>query len=617
MGNSNAERHEFRTETKQLLDIVIHSLYTDKEVFLRELVSNASDALEKLRYLQLTEKDIFDENLPLEIEVRTDQDKNTVTVIDYGVGMTKEELIKNLGTIAHSGSKKFIESVSKGEKIDQNLIGQFGVGFYSVFMVARLVEVYTHGWRKDDEHLLWRSDGTGWYEIERTTGLRRGTKVVVHLKEEEKDFADPQRVRQILDRYSRFVQFPLKLNGEQINKVEAIWLKNKSEVTPEEYVEFYRFHSNLMDEPTYVFHMKSDAPIEINALLFVPGNNPEIAGLGKIDPGVSLYCKKILIDSSPKGLLPEWLRFLRGVVDSADIPLNISRESMQDSRLLQGIGKAITGRFIKFLEDEQKANPEKYDKFFKEFGLFLKEGAATDHAYRDQLINLLRFESSRKEKDKYVSLKDYVSSMKEGQKFIYYIYGESREAAENSPHIEAFRKGDVEVLYFYHPVDEFIMGALGEYEGKKIVSVDSADLDMDISLDKDSEDSLSDAEAKELCEWVKEKLGERVENVSVSKRLVDSPAVVLNADTMMTKSMRRVMKAMNKDIYLRPKLILEINTAHPLIKNLSSLKNKDEEVATLITEQIYDNALLSAGYMEDPRSMTGRIYDLLERLSAG
>ena len=371
MVKQKSDRHEFQAEVKQLLDIVIHSLYTDREIFIRELVSNASDALEKLRYIQQTEKEIFDEKLPLEIEIRTDEKNRTITITDFGIGMTRDELVENLGTIAHSGSKRFLESIKEGKKVNENLIGQFGVGFYSSFMVAKSVEVYTHSWKSKEEHLLWKSDGSGTFEVEKVKGNRRGTRVVVHLKDEYKEFADTHRVKDVLNRYSGFVQFPIKLDGEQVNKIEAIWLRSRSKIKEDEYREFYKFQSNAFDDPSYVLHFSSDAPIEINALLFVPTENPEIPGLGRVDPGVSIHCKRVLIDPGPKYFLPEWLRFLKGVVDSADLPLNISRESMQDSSLVDKLGKAITKRFIRFLSDESKKDKKKYSEFYRKFGYFI------------------------------------------------------------------------------------------------------------------------------------------------------------------------------------------------------------------------------------------------------
>jgi len=610
-----AKKHEFQAEVKQVLNIVINSLYTDKEVFIRELVSNASDALEKLRYLQLTEKDIFDEELPLEISITADDKENTITIEDHGVGMTEDELIENLGTIAHSGSKAFLNAVKdKGDK-NESLIGQFGVGFYSVFMVADSVEVYTHNWKKDEESLLWKSDGSGTYEIQSVDGARRGTKIIVHLKEEDKEFSTEHRVKGVLTHYSSFVQFPIKLNGEQINSVQPIWMRKKSEITDEEYTEFYKFQANAFDEPSYRLHFSSDAPLEINALIFAPTENPERLGFGRIDPGVGLYCKKILIDSKPEELLPEWMRFLKGVVDSADLPLNISRETMQDSALAKKIGQVIAGRFIKYLEDESNKDSEKYEKFYNTFSLFIKEGAASDFKNREQLGKLLRFESSANEKGTLTSFEGYVSRMGEDQKEIYYLYSPNRETLESGAHLEAFKANGLEVLYLYEPVDEFVMSSLSEYGDKTLVSADNADIALDEPGDDRKSESLSDEDSKSLCEWIKEQLGDSVNEVHMSKRLVDSPAIALYADKQMTPSIRRMMKAMKQDVDKKQSINLELNPSHALIKNLSALKDTDAETAKLITEQILDNTLIAGGFLEDSRGMINRVYEILERVT--
>lgn len=614
MVESNPNKMEFQAEVKQLLDIVVHSLYTDKEVFVRELVSNASDALEKLRHIQLTEKDIFDENLDLEIEINTDDKANTLTIRDFGIGMTRAELVENLGTIAHSGSKAFLEAVKKGEEISDKLIGKFGVGFYSVFMVAKKVEVFTHSWATDSEHLRWESDGSGTYEINEESGQRRGCKIVIHLKDEDKEFAEPERIKSILTRYSSFVQFPIKVNGEQINKVQAIWTRNKNEITEDEYKEFYKFQTNAYDEPRYTLHFSADAPLAINSVLFVPNDNPEKWGFGRTEHEVSLYCRKILVDSKPEGLIPDWLRFLKGVVDSDDIPLNISRESMQDSTLIAKLNKAVTNRFIKFLEEQQKSDIEKYEDFYRSFGVYLKEGIATDFSNREQLAKLVRFESSHTEAGKLTSLNDYVSRMGQDQKEIYYLFGPSRDVIESSPQMEAFKSNKLEVIYLFEPVDEFVMNNLGKFEDKALVSADSAEVKIDeVKSDKTG---LKDKDANDLCNWIKDELGEKVNEVSVSKRLVDSPIIALNADKMMTPSMRKIMKSIHKELgNTKNQINLEINTNHALIVNLNNIKEIDKELAKLVTEQMYDNALVAAGFIEDPRSMVSRVYELLERVS--
>ncbi|MGB7293452.1 MAG: molecular chaperone HtpG [Thermodesulfobacteriota bacterium] len=615
MTEPTPERHEFQAEVKQVLDIVINSLYKEKEIFIRELVSNASDALEKLRHLQLTDKNIFDDNLPLEISISTDDVANTITIKDFGVGMTRQELIENLGTIAHSGSKAFLEAVKKGADVGDNLIGQFGVGFYSVFMVAKSVRVHTHHWKKDGEHLVWSSDGSGAYEIEASSGQRRGCKIEIQLKDEAKEFSKAEHVKQILSHYSNFVQFPINLNGERINTVQAIWMRNKNEIKDEEYAEFYKFQAKAFDEPFYKLHFSSDAPLTINSLLFVPTENQERWGFIRLEPGVSLYCRRILIDSNPKGLLPEWLRFVRGVIDSADLPLNISRETMQDSGLVQKINDVITKRFLKYLEEEAKERKEKYEQFYNTFGLFLKEGIATDMTYREQLSKLLRFESSQLEKGKLTSLSKYVSRMKEDQKEIYYLNAPTRESLELGPHLEYFRARNFEVIFLYDPIDDFVMNNLREFDGKRLISADSAEVKIgDITKDS-KEEPLDKGAEKKLCEWLKETLGDRVNEVSMSKRLVESPVIALNADKFMTPGMKRIMRAMRQEVKEGYKVNLEVNSRHKLIKNLSDLKDRDPELAKLVAEQLLDNALIAAGFLDDPRTIVNRVYRILERVS--
>lgn len=619
------ERHEFQAEVKQVLDIVVHSLYTDKEIFVRELVSNASDATEKLRHTQLTEKEIFDADLDLEIQVSANEDAGEITIRDFGIGMTHDELIENLGTIAHSGSKAFLNALKESGERNENLIGQFGVGFYSAFMVAEKVDVYTRSWHADGECLRWSSDGSGAYEIEPVEGERRGTRIVIKLKDEFKDFAKKDRLESIIKKYSAFVQFPVKVEGEELNTVGALWLKNKSEISDEEYKEFYKFQANAFDEPRFWLHFSADAPLEINALLFAPTENMEGFGFGRMEPGVSLYCRKVLIDSDPKNLLPEWLRFVRGVVDSADLPLNISRESMQDSSLIQKLNKVLTKRFLKTLEDKAKKKPEIYDDFWQNFGLFLKEGVTTDYTHRDQLLKLLRYESSYTEEGKTTSLADYLTRAPEGQKEIYYLYGPSRKAIESGPYLEAFKARKIEVLYLYEPIDEFVMNHARAFEEKNFVSADSDDIDLDAiapETDTDKPEALAKDDAEALCSFIKEKLGKEVSEVTASDRLVGSPAMIVNADKMMTAQMRKMMKAMQQKtggpdlMGGEPPVKLQVNPRHPLVKNLAGLRESDGELATLISQQILDNARVAAGLLEDPSAMLQRNYEILEKLSS-
>ncbi|MFH1217659.1 MAG: molecular chaperone HtpG [Pseudomonadota bacterium] len=613
------ETKEFQAEVKKLLDIVIHSLYTEKDIFLRELISNSADALEKFRHQQLLEEEVFDPDASLEINISVNDKEHTLTITDSGIGMTHEELEHNLGTIAHSGSKTFLSELDQAKQKEINLIGQFGVGFYSAFMVAKKVRVLSRSYRIDAEGYEWASDGTGSYTISPSTGLHRGTKIIIELQDEAFDYADESKIKQIIKQYSNFVSFPIKVGGEKVNTVQALWTKSKDDIKGEEYTEFYKFIANAFDEPLSSFHFSADAPLAIKSLLFVPGDNIEMMGFGRMEPGVSLYCQKVLIEQHSKNILPEWLRFLKGVVDSEDLPLNISRQALQDNALVAKLKKVITSRFLKFLKDQAKNEPEQYGKFWNTFGVFLKEGATTDYTHRDDLAKLLRFESSKSPDSELVSLSDYVGRMKEGQEEIYYINGPTRLAIETGPYFEVFKRRDVEIIYTMEPIDDFVFTHLNEFEGKKLVSADRADLKLPETTGGEEKEEKGEAGAKldepiaqTLTKWMKDVLGERVKEVAVSKRLVDSPAMIVNPDGFFTSSMERVMRATNQDHKIGNKN-LEINSAHPLIKGLADLRVADEEFARSIVEQIYDNAMIQAGLMIEPRNMVERTYKILER----
>jgi len=603
---STLEKHEFQAEIAQLLNIVIHSLYTDKEIFIRELISNAADATEKLKFLQTSGAEIFEADRPLTIAVSTDDTAHTISIADAGIGMTREELIENLGTIAHSGSKAFLQQLKENAG-NPNIIGQFGVGFYSAFMVATKVTVYTRSHRPGESGWIWTSDGVSSYELEAAADLPRGTKIVIQLKEEDREFARAHRVESIIRRYSNFVGFPIELNGSTVNTINAIWTRNKSEVTDSEYEEFYKFIGHDLDAPLYRLHFSADAPLAIRALLFVPKRSLEKLGMPKTESEVHLYCRKILIQSKAKGLLPEWLRFLKGVVDSEDLPLNISRETMQDSALLQKLNKVITARFLKMLEEEAKADADKYLGFYKEFGHFLKEGIVSDFAHRDALARLLRYETSNTETAG--SLADYVSRLPEDQKEIYYLAAPNRAACLASPYYEGLKAKGREVLFLYDPWDEFVMDHLGEFDGKKLVAAEKAEITLE-----EGEKKLDDTAERLLRNFIKEALGDKVDEVRASKRLVDSPAVLTEGDAHLTSSMRRVLKNLNRDESAPFKQNLEVNPNHPLLVGLEKLRQDQPETAKLVAEQLYDNALIASGLLEDPQGMLKRLNQLLEKL---
>ena len=620
---SKATTHEFQAETKQLLDIVINSLYTERDVFIRELISNSADALEKYRHQSLTgnQEDLFDSHVPLEIRIDLDEDQKLLTITDTGIGMTQEELIADLGTIAHSGSNSFLAELAEAARKDVSLIGQFGVGFYSAFMAGTEVRVQSRSWDGSEGH-EWVSDGTGSFEISECSGLHRGTKIIISLKEGCEDYAKKWKVESIIKQYSAFVPFPILLDGETVNTVQALWTRNRSEINEEEYQEFYKFIANATDEPVYRLHFSTDAPLAINALLFVPKENLEIMGFGRVSPGVNLYCQRILIDQHSETILPEWLRFLKGVVDSEDLPLNISRQALQDNALVAKIRRVLSKRFLKHLAEEARKDEENYLKFWDTFGIYLKEGVASDFEYRTELGKLLRFESSKSKESTPIGLDDYLLRMSPDQEEIYYINGPSRAAIEAGPYVEMFRQKDIEIIYTMEPIDDFVLSHLAEYEGKKFVSADRADLSLDAkgeSTDEKpeaEEKGLAEDKSKELIGWLKKTLNNKVNDVSISSRLVDSPAMIVNPDGFMTSSMERVMAAGRMEKGLAGEISkknLEINTTNPLICRLAELIESDESFAVEVAQQIYDNAMIQAGLSVDPLEMVERNYRILNK----
>jgi molecular chaperone HtpG len=621
---SEKATYEFKAETKKLLDIVINSLYTERDVFIRELISNAADALEKFRHASITQTEMFDGHMPLEITIELDDKKNTLTITDTGIGMTRSELEHNLGTIAHSGSNTYLAELVEAAKKDVSLIGRFGVGFYSAFMAGKTVRVQTRSWDKSEGH-EWVSDGTGSFTISEMSGLRRGTKVIVELKEEAKDYAQKWKINSIIKQYSSFVSFPIKLDGETINTVQALWTKSKNDVKDEEYNDFYKFIGNAATDPMYRLHFSADAPLAINALLFVPSENFEVFGFGKVDPGVNLYCRRILIDQHSKNILPEWLRFLKGVVDSEDLPLNISRQALQDNALVAKLRRVITKRFLKYLDEEATREPEQYLKFWSTFGLYLKEGVTTGYEYQKEIGKLLRFESSKSEAGKPVALADYVLRMNPDQKEIYYINGPNRAAIEAGPYVEMFTKKDIEIVYTMEPIDDFVLSHLGEFDGKKLVSADSADLPITKDEEETKEESGAEESAKldkdaleELTKWMQKVLEKSISEVVVSKRLVDAPAMIVNPDGHMSSTMERILSAGRKEHGIpemeSSKKKLEINPKNPLIIQLAELHKRDDVFAGEVAKQIRDNAMIQAGFIVDPLEMVERNYKILSRV---
>jgi len=614
------ESHGFQAETRRILDIVANSLYTDKEVFLRELISNASDALEKARYLRNTDMSLSDSEKEFEMHIMCDKEKNQLIIQDFGVGMSKEELIEHLGTIAKSGSKEFIKNLDSmgSSEATENIIGQFGVGFYSVFMVADKVEVYSKSAdpSKGDAH-YWTSTGDGTYNIGKAEGVQRGTKIIMHLKEDEKNFSEKRHLEDIIDKYSNFIGFPMYLNVRKLNMVQAIWTRSKSDVTEEQHLEFYRYISGSYDAPRYTLHFTADVPIQINSIFYVGESHTEKYGMARMEPGVSLYSRKVLITPKSKKLLPEWLRFVKGVVDSEDIPLNISRENMQDSALINKINNVLTKKLISFFADEAKKDPTKYEEFHNEFSTFLKEGVCTDYVNKEKIARLLRFQTSLEkdeganDKVKMQSLDDYVSRMKIGQKAIYYLCAPNREMALGSPYMETFKKNGTEVLLLYQPIDEFVMKNLMEFNGRKLLSVESSEA----SKEHDDKKELPKSPiGDDLVQYLSNALASKVSSVSVTNRLVDSPAVIVDHDS---AHYRKMMQMMEQKKMALPKQKLEINPHHPIMKQLHSVQGGQPEIAQLVAEQIFDNALIAADVLDNPRSMLPRLNTILKKCMEG
>lgn len=609
--------YDFQAETSKLLDIVTNSIYTDKEVFLRELVSNCSDALEKSRHLQNAGEKIVDGERKLEIRVTGDEEGKVLIIEDSGVGMTKQEMIDNLGTIARSGSKAFVDDVSKSnESTSSNIIGQFGVGFYSAFMVASEIQVFSRS-ALDAENKVhcWSSEGSGKFELDQVEeDLGVGTRIRLKLKEDALDYASEKRLKEVIEKYSNFVSFPIVLNGSETNTVSALWTRDKKDITEEEYTEFYKFHSRAFDQPTYKVHFKTDAPIDMKALVFVPSWHSEHAGMGRMEAGVSLYSRKVLLSSNSDKILPSWMRFVKGVVDSDDLPLSLSRETMQDSRLLANMKQVLSKKIIKELQEQAKKDAECFNKFSNEFGNFLKEGVCTDATNQMEIAKLLRFNSSAVEKDQVVSFDEYISRSPPDQNKIYYLSAPTRDLAEASPYYEVFKAKGIEVLFFYGTLDDFVASNLRTYGGRSFVSAESGDLDE--KPKEKEEEKEKDVEMVALTEWMEQSLKDHVTKVITTDRLKDSPAIVVDHEA---ASLRRMMKLMDQGREGAPsqtlgKQSLEINPTHPIILKVNELRKTSPELGLMVARQVYDNALMGAGLVDDPRTMLPRLNKVLEKL---
>ena len=601
----------FKAETKQLLDILIHSLYTEQEIFLRELISNASDALARLDFIMLTNRDVLDPEVPPEIRIRTEKDQNLLVIEDTGDGMTREELRDNLGTIARSGARAFVEAAKQSEGNLTDIIGQFGVGFYSAFMVAESIRVVSRSYQKDSEAAAWVAKGEDSFLLEDADRERRGTEVRITLKEDAKEFLEEARLKQVIKRHSDFIQYPIYIGDEKepVNHQTALWRQNAREVEEDAYQEFYKQLTLDFTDPLTYEHMVVDAPAQMYALLFVPKDPKNLVFSPRKEPGLKLYARKVLIQEFCTDLLPQYLGFIDGVVDSEDLPLNVSRESVQSNRVMALLARLVTNKAIDMLKDLGTESPEDYAEFWKVYGQYLKEGVAVEQDKPEKLFPLLRFRTT-KNMTGWSSLDDYIENAASDQEEVYYFLGDDPSAVKYSPHMEGFRKKDIEVLVLTDPVDSFMLMQLESVKDHKLVNIANADLPEEESVETKEEEPVLDEDAiSTLSERFKKLLGDRVSEVRTTNRLTDSPARLVDPAGAPEQSLQRVYQMMDKNFEL-PKKVLELNPRHRIIQQLAKLPEGDPKFG-LAAEQIFENTLLIEGLHPDPVSMVGRIQDLI------
>ena len=611
----DAQSFHFKAETKQLLNILIHSLYKDREVFLRELLSNASDALNRLRFEMVTNQDVLDPAAELAIRIKVDKEARTITIQDTGIGMTKDEVIENLGTIAQSGARKFLEA-SKDRNADlTQVIGQFGVGFYSVFMVAEWVRVTSRSYRPRAKAVTWYATGEEDYQVSPAEMSERGTKVEIKLKEDAAEFADEYRIKNIIHKHSEYVGFPIYVGEEKqpVNKQTSIWRMSKQSVTEEQHKDFYKQLTLDFEDPLLHAHIVTDAPVQLYALLYVPGKSDRGIFSMRKEDGLKLYSRNILIDEYNKDLLPEHLRFVQGVVDSEDLPLNVSRETVQATGLMARLKKVLTGQVMKELESLAKKDAGKYEIFWQEFGAYLKQGVASNPVEGESIQPLLRFKTNT-HPETWSSLEDYVGRMQPEQKEIYFIVGEDPKSVLRSPHLDYFHGQGTEVLLLTEPMDSFMLMGLHKYKDYELKNVAQAEIP-EQAKESQKQEQIAEADFSKLIERFKQVLGERVTDVRASNRLSQSVARLVDADGALNPELQRVYKYLGKE-YEVPKQILELNPSHGILKKLLA-REPDSELQTLIIEQIYDSALLVEGLHPDPSSMAPRVQQLIEAALGG
>jgi molecular chaperone HtpG len=610
------ESFEFKAEIQQLLSILVHSLYTEREIFLRELLSNASDALNRIQFEMLTNRDVVDPDAELAIHVQADEDAKTIVVSDSGIGMSHEEIVEDLGTIAHSGAAAFLKQLEDDKRPSLELIGQFGVGFYSVFMVAEEVRVVSRSYRPDAEAVEWVSDGGTDYRLGPAEKADRGTRIEIKLEEDAAEFASTWRLEQIIRKHSDYVAFPVYVgdNKEAVNRQTALWRQPPREVADDQYDEFYKHLTLDLEGPLLHSHLLADAPLDVRSILFIPARR-ERGFLGlRTDHGLKLYIHNVLIQEYNKDLLPNHFRFVEGVIESEDLPLNISRETVQSSPAARRIQRALVRRLVKDLEVLAEEMPDNYAAFWGEFGPFLKEGVAADPTAKGDLLPLLRFHSSRSG-DSLISLADYVERMAEDQDAIYYVLGEDLKSVARSAHLDYFKAYDVEVLYLVDPIDSFVAVALQEYDGKPLKNVDDAALVLPKKDEAEEEpaETLPEADFNRVVGRLVKVLGDRVIEVRESKVLKDSPCRLVSPDDTPARDMSRVYRMLGQEFEV-PKRILEINRRHPIIVNVARLVSEtpEAEIIDPTIEQLFENQLLMEGLHPNPVEMIPRIQQLME-----
>ena len=616
-----ADRQEFsfQAEIKQLLQLLSHSLYQSKEIAVRELVSNASDALDKMRFASLTEDAARGLADGLEIMVEGNKERHELIIRDNGVGMTRDELVHNLGTIAHSGSMEFLKNIAATSKPDVSLIGQFGVGFYSAFMLADKVRVRTRSFR-EEAGFEWESDGSGTFTVEPAEVAARGTEVILHLKEDSYDLAEDFRIKHVLKTYSGFVPHPIKVDGEVVNNQKPIWVEPKGKVTEEQHTGFFQYLTHQVGEsPLWHIHFAVDSPMQFRALLYCPKTNVERLGFGRAEHGVNLCAKRILVQNDNRDLLPEYLRFLYGLVDSEDLPLNVSRETLQDSRVIQRIKGVLVKGVLDKLTALATDSPDDYLSFYAQFGSALKEGIAIDFANRERVAKLLRFPSSDAAAPQPTGLDAYIARSPADQKAIYFLSGPDQASLRKSPNLEIFRKRNLEVLLLSDPLDEFVVNSLHSFDGRELVSIDSADLELPGEPEKkdESPEAKPAGDFGRVLDLFREALGARVEAVRESKRLTDSPACLVNADGGLSVQLQKLLKANNRDVP-ESRRIFEVNPAAPLVRRLVTLAANPSN-ADFVRQcglQLWSNTMILEGETAEPEEMVARVQSLMEQAAA-